>query len=76
MCAMVQIRDVPDDVHAELTRMAEEVDMSLNKFLLAELRQIALRGRNVDVVRRARGRSGPRLSTADIVDELRTARGE
>ena len=54
----VQIRDVPDDVHTELVRKAEEAGMSLNQFMLDELRQIARRGRNAEIFARAAQRRG------------------
>lgn len=73
---MVQVRDVPDDVHAELVAQAKRAGMSLNRYLLHELRQIARRGHNAEVLRRARERPGKRLSRESIVAEIRAMRGE
>jgi antitoxin FitA len=73
---MVQVRDVPDEIHAELVAQAERAGMSLNRFLLNELRQIARRSRNAEVFRRARARPGPRLSRESIVAEIRAMRGD
>jgi hypothetical protein len=73
---MVQVRDVPEDLHAELTRQAENAGQSLNKFLLEELRRIARRGRNAEVLSRAAARPGPRLTREQIVEALREVRDE
>ncbi|MGE0795103.1 MAG: hypothetical protein AB7H43_05900 [Acidimicrobiia bacterium] len=37
----VQVRDVPDDVHAALVRRAEQAGQSLQQFLAAQLVAIA-----------------------------------
>ena len=37
MSRNVQVRDVPDPVHDELTRQAHDAGLSLNRFMLAEL---------------------------------------
>lgn len=73
---MVQIRDVPDEVHAQLRAQAEREGMSLNRYLLRELRKIARQGHNAEVLRRARERPGKRLSRESIVAEIRAMRGE
>jgi hypothetical protein len=73
---LVQIRDVPDDVHAELVQQAEHAGMSLNRYLLQELGLIARRGRNAEILRRAQARPGPKLSRESIVAEIRAMRGE
>jgi plasmid stability protein len=43
MSKMIQIRDVPDKVHAVLRARAAREGMSLSEFLLAELRAVAER---------------------------------
>jgi antitoxin FitA len=73
---LVQIRDVPEDVHAELVKQAEHAGMSLNRYLLQELGYIARRNRNAEILRRAREIPGPRLSRESIVAEIRAMRGE
>jgi hypothetical protein len=72
---LVQIRDVPEDVHAELTAQAEQAGMSLNRYLLQELRHIAGRSRNAELFRKAQARPGPRLSRESIVRTVRAIRG-
>ena len=71
----VLIEDVPEDVHAELTRRARRRGQSLQQFLNTELERLAWDGTTDDVLdgierHRLRGRLG--LVTA--VDDLREAR--
>jgi hypothetical protein len=72
---LIQIRDVPEDVHAALVRQAERADLSLNRYLLQELRHIAGRSRNAEILRRAQARPGPKLSRESIIKEIRAIRG-
>lgn len=41
MPKMIQIRNVPDDLHRRLKVRAAEVDMTLSDYLLAEVRAVA-----------------------------------
>jgi antitoxin FitA len=43
MSTMIQIRNVPDDLHRELKARAAQSGMTLSDFLLAELRALAVR---------------------------------
>jgi 23S rRNA maturation mini-RNase III len=72
----VQVRDVPESVHAELARQAAAAGMSLNRFMLAEFERIARRGRNAEVFRAAAARQGGRVSSEEIVEALRAGREE
>lgn len=72
---LVQIRDVPAEVHAQLTAQAEQAGMSLNRYLLRELEHIAGRSRNAELFRKAQARPGPRLSRESIVRTVRAIRG-
>jgi hypothetical protein len=74
MSRNVQVRNVPDRVHDELTQQARDAGLSLNRFMLAELERIARRGRNAEVLRRAAARRGRRASTAAVVDAVRAER--
>jgi len=40
---MIQIRNVPDDLHRELKRRASQAGMTLSDYLLEELRMTATR---------------------------------
>ncbi len=70
----VQIKDVPDDVHAELRRRAAAAGQSLQQYLLdrlvAEARQPDLEA----VLDRAGGRSGGRLPFSTAVRAVREDR--
>jgi antitoxin FitA len=43
MSKMIQIRDVPDDLHRELKKRAEEKSLSLSDYLKFELKRMAER---------------------------------
>jgi plasmid stability protein len=71
----IQIRDVPDDVHATLRARAVAAGESLSDYLRAEMEQIAHRPAIADVLRRARSRTeGP--TTGDALAALHGGRAE
>jgi antitoxin FitA len=71
----IQIRDVPDDVHAELRARAARAGQSLSDYLREGIEEIADRPAIADVLRRARRRtSGPSVET--IVEIIRSGREE
>jgi antitoxin FitA len=74
MAKMIQVRDVPEPVHAELTRQAERAGMSLNRYLLQEFERLVRRGRNREVFERAAQRPGKRPTSAQIVEAIRAER--
>ncbi|HEV7774337.1 MAG TPA: hypothetical protein VGO48_13740 [Conexibacter sp.] len=43
MASMIQIRNVPDELHRDLKVRAAHAGMTLSDFLLAELRALAVR---------------------------------
>jgi antitoxin FitA len=43
MSKMIQIRNVPDDLHAQLKRRAAEAGKTLSDYLLEEIREYATR---------------------------------
>ena len=69
----IQIRDVPDDVHATLRVRAAQAGLSLSNYLREELTGIARRPTVADVLARAAARQGgaPR---AEIVAAIRAVR--
>ncbi|MGH3727179.1 MAG: FitA-like ribbon-helix-helix domain-containing protein [Micromonosporaceae bacterium] len=73
MSKTIQIRAVPDSVHATLRSRAAAAGMSLSDYLLHEIDEIASRPEVSDVLRRAAGRSGG-ASGADIVAAIRAER--
>lgn len=80
MSKVIQIRDVPDDVHAAIARAAEERGLSLTGYLKLELTQLARRAavveHNVGVVRRSQARVGVPVDRAELQAALHEERGE
>ncbi|MBI1946343.1 MAG: hypothetical protein HYS27_11630 [Deltaproteobacteria bacterium] len=72
---MIQVRNVPDRVHAVLRARAAAAGMSLSEFLAAELRAIAERPTLDDVLERIshRGRVTLKESAARAVRAERDA---
>ena len=69
----LQIREVPEAVHAALRSRAAAAGMSLSSFLLQELTEIAERPTVAEVLRRASERSGG-AELDDIVAAVRADR--
>lgn len=76
MSKMVQIRDVPDDVYSTLKARAARERMSLSDLIKRELERTAERPSMQEWLERTRQakRIASRLSSAEIVRELRDAR--
>ena len=62
MSKMIQLRNVPDDVHRALKLRATQAGMSLSEFLIREVTVIAERPPVEEVLRRLRRRGVSRLS--------------
>jgi plasmid stability protein len=56
MTKMIQIRNVPDDLHRRLKERAEKVGMSLSEYLLSEMDQIAEKPTLAEMMERLRSR--------------------
>ncbi len=71
----IQIRDVPDDVHAVLRARAAAAGMSLSEYLRAELVTVTSRPTVAEVIARARARHGGASGEAIVraIRELRDA---
>ncbi len=65
MSKILKVRDVPDDVHAELRRRAASAGMSLSDFSRQELSRLARRPSLSDLLDRAAGRDGDPMTFAD-----------
>ncbi len=66
----VQIRDVPEHVHAELTRRADQAGQSLQQYLTAQLASIAATPTIDDVLDRIENRSKGKVPTGEAVAAL------
>ncbi len=77
---VIQIRDVPDDVHEELRAAAEARGQSLTRYALAALEDAVRRQRgvahNAEVIRRAKAEIGADVSREAILEAVREVRGE
>ena len=70
----IQVKDVPDAVHATLRRRAAAAGMSLQEYLLARLELDASTPTLDEVLDRAGGRSGGRVPLDGAVEALRADR--
>lgn len=74
MSKMIQIRNVPDELHRTLKLRALEEGMTLSDFIKRELAEVAVQAslEEIDARVRARGPSGLRTETIrEALDELR-----
>lgn len=71
---MLQVRDVPDDVHAELRRRAAAAGMSLSDFTRQELTRLARRPSLTDLLDRAARRNGDPLTVSDAREAVHAER--
>jgi antitoxin FitA len=75
MSKMIQIRNVPDDLHRKLKVRAAELGMTLSDYLLAEARQLAERPTLQEVLAQLDREEPftPQESSSEIIRELRDA---
>lgn len=76
MAKTIQVRDVPDDVHAALRARAAAAGTSLSDYVLGELERATRRSSNAEVLLRAAQRdwSVTRVATQELLDEARADR--
>lgn len=70
---VIQVRNVPVEVHSRLRQRAVAAGMSLSDYALAELELVARRGSNAEILMRAASRDAP-LTVSDINDAIRRSR--
>ena len=70
----IQIKNVPDEVHAVLRRRAAGAGQSLQEYLLAELTRATRTPTVAEVVERIGHRSGGRLSLRQAEKDVREDR--
>jgi antitoxin FitA len=70
---MLQVRNVPDELHAELRRRAAQAGMSLSDYVLRELRRIAERSPMAEVFARSAALRIP-LPMDEVVEGIRDER--
>jgi antitoxin FitA len=77
MSKMIQIRNVPDQLHRDLKKRAALAGMSMSDYIKQELDRKSRKSTIKEIGARSRGRSaGSTLTTQDIVDAIREARGD
>lgn len=79
MPKMIQVRNVPDEMHVALKVKAAEEGMSLSDYIKKELSYVAGKSsieEMADRRRRRKGRKPSRLKTETTVQIIREARGE
>lgn len=80
MARVIQIRDVPDDVHEALAKAAEAEKLSLNRYVLRELEHLARRAEvvelNARVIAETRALVRRKVARENILAALREGREE
>ncbi len=77
MSKMIQIRNVPDDLHRELKMRASAAGMSMSDYIKRELGRGRRKTTIKEIVARGRERSAEwNLTTQEIVDTIREGRGD
>lgn len=71
----VLVRDVPDDVHSQLQRRADERGQSLQQYLAGELRRLAERPTMDEVLARIARRRGGQVGLEQALVDLASERG-
>ena len=75
MPKMIQIRNVPDDIHRALKVRAAKEGMTLSAYLLREIAQLAERPTLEELIERAQRRKPLKPFTEDSVQIIRELRG-
>ena len=70
----IQVKHVPENVHAALRQRAAQAGQSMQDYLLDHLTEPALKPTLDEVLDRAGGRSGGRVAMEDAVDAVRADR--
>jgi antitoxin FitA len=76
MPKMIQIRNVPDDVHRTLKVRAAAEGISLSDYIKRDLEELAKQATIEDVFARARARGSSGVTAEEIVAIQRELRGE
>jgi len=77
MSKMIQIRNVPDELHRNLKKRAALAGMSMSDYIKQELDRKSRKSTIKEIAARSKGRSaGSTMTTQDIVDAIREVRGD
>ena len=72
----VLVRDLPEDVHADLQLRAEASGQSLQQYLSTELTRLARTPTMTEVLTRIGRRRGGRIGLAEALSDLDEVRGD
>ncbi len=75
MPVMLQVRNLPDEIHAKLKQRAKDVGLTLSDFVAQELAALVETKSNRDVVEWAKSHREP-LTSDDVVAAVRASRKE
>lgn len=76
MSKMIQVRNVPDEVHRTLKLRATAEGISLSDYIKRDLEELAKQATIEDVFARARARGSSGITAEEIVAIQREHRGE
>jgi plasmid stability protein len=77
MSKMIQIRNVPDELHTELKMRAAAAGMSMSDYIKRELSRKSRKSTIKEIGARAQGRrEESTLTTQDVVNTIREMRGD
>lgn len=80
MSKVIQIRDVPDEVHDALAEAAAVEGLSLTRYMLRELEHLARRAQimqdNASIIRRTQSRVQGKPGRGTILSVLHEGRGD
>lgn len=76
MSKMIQIRNVPDDVHRALKIRAAAEGISLSDYIKRDLEELAKQATLEEIFADARARGESGITAEEIVSDLRQMRGE
>jgi antitoxin FitA len=71
----ILVRDLPDDVHAELQRRAQARGQSLQQYLASELTRMTRTPPREEIMARIAARRGGRVGLQQAADDLASERG-
>ena len=78
MSKMIQVRNVPDDLHKELKIRAAAAGMSMSDYIKQELSRRTRKSTIPEIIARREARGGEKstLTTQKVVDIIRESRGD
>lgn len=76
MSKMIQIRNVPDEIHRALKLRATAEGLSLSDYIKRDLEELAKQATIEEAFSNARARGSSGITTEEIVADIRASRGE